>query len=96
MNTRIEKDADRHTIAADLRKMLEQDADFRHETTKPLPKGIHPKYTEAELWQKSASRIDYMDESQGFLQVWIPVDEEEVTLISATAGNYDQIGRAHV
>lgn len=91
VNEQIEADADRHTIDADVSDVLERDPDFRHETTKPLPKGIHPKYTgtEAELWQKPASRVEYMDGSQGFLQVWIPVEEREVTLVSATAGEYD-------
>lgn len=31
-----------------------------------------------------------MDGSQGFLQIWIPVDEDEITLVSATAGDYDR------
>lgn len=92
VNAKIEEDADRHTIDADIRDRLNRDPDFRHETTKPLPKGIHPNYTEteAELWQKPASRVEYMDGSQGFLQIWIPVEEEEVTLVSATAGEYDR------
>lgn len=89
---RIEKDADRHTITADIREQLETDPDFRQETTNPLPKGIHPKYTgePAELWQKPASKVGYMDGSQGFLQIWIPVDEDDITLVSATAGDYDR------
>ncbi|WP_101296113.1 hypothetical protein [Halegenticoccus soli] len=92
VHTQIKEDADRHTIAANVRKQLEQDPDFRYETTKSIPKGIHPKYTgeAAELWQKPASRVDYMVGSQGFLQIWIPVDEEEITLVSATAGEYDR------
>lgn len=92
VNTRIEEEADRHTIAADISGLLKQDEDFRHETTTSLPKGIHPKYTdtEAELWQKPASRVEYMSGSQGFLQIWLPSTEEECTLINATAGEYDR------
>lgn len=92
VNTQIEEDADRHTISADIQHQLIDDPNFRQETTKPLPKGIHPKYTgdEAELWQKPASKVEYMDGSQGFLQIWLPVDEDEITLVSATAGEYDR------
>lgn len=92
VNTQIKEEADRHTITADIRAQLDHDPDFQYETTKPLPKGIHPTYTDAEveLWQKPASKVPYMDGSQGFLQIWIPVDEDEVTLVSATAGDYDR------
>lgn len=92
INTRIEEEADRHMISADVSGLLEQDEDFRYETTKPLPKGIHPKYTDtkAELWQKPASRVVCMDGSQGFLQIWLPTADEECALISATAGEYDR------
>ena len=31
-----------------------------------------------------------MDGAQGCLQIWIPVEEEELALVSATAGNYDR------
>lgn len=48
VNTQIEEDADRHTITADIRNQLEDDPNFRQETTKPLSKGIHPKYTDTE------------------------------------------------
>lgn len=60
VNTQIKENADRHTITADIQPRLEEDPDFRQETTKPLPKGIHPKYTdtEAELWQKPASKVE--------------------------------------
>lgn len=59
VNTRIEEDADRHTITADIWSRLETDPAFGQETMKPLPKGIHPKYTDtdAELWQKPASKL---------------------------------------
>lgn len=88
---RVEEEAERHTISAEVRDVLEQDDDFRHETSKPLPKGINPKYTgtEAELWQKPASHVEYMDGSQGFLQVWLPTDDD-VALVDATAGDYDR------
>ena len=91
VNTQIEEKADRHTIETDIQHLLDTDPDFRFETTKPLPKGIHPAYTgtDAELWQKPASRVHYMDGSQGFLQIWIPVDEG-ITLIDVTAGGYDR------
>jgi len=92
VNQQIEADADKHTIDADVRERLEADPDFRRETTKPLPKGIHPQYTgsEAELWQKPASRVEHMDGSQGFLRVWIPVDGDGTALVDATAGEYDR------
>lgn len=92
VNTQIEADADRHTINGDIRDRLTNDPDFNQETTKPLPKGVHPKYTgtDVELWQKPASKVAYMDGSQGFLQMWIPVDEDEITLVTATAGDYDR------
>ncbi|MFC4451117.1 hypothetical protein [Halorussus aquaticus] len=92
VHTQVEEKADRHMISADIRTVLEDDPDFSLETTKPLPKGIHPKYTEheAELWQKPASRVEYIEGSQGFLQIWIPTDEDEITLVNATAGKYDR------
>lgn len=92
MNAEIEADADRHTITTDVSEYLDTDPDFGYETTKPLPENVHPNYTDtdAELWQKPASKVECMDGSQGFLQVWIPVDEAAVTLVSATAGEYDR------
>jgi hypothetical protein len=92
IHTRIKTEADRHTISADISDFLEQDEDFRRETTKALPEGIHPTYTDtdAELWQKPASRVEYMSGSQGFLQIWLPTTEEECALIAATAGEYDR------
>lgn len=92
VNTRIEEEADRHTISSDIRDRLKADSNFQKETTKPLPTGIHPKYTDqlAQLWQKPASKVEYMNGSQGFLQIWIPVDETDVTLVSATAGDYNR------
>lgn len=92
VHDQIEHEAERHTITADIRDRLEHDPDFRQETTKPLPNGIHPKYTDkqAELWQKPASKVEFMSGSQGFLQIWIPVDEDEITLVNATAGDYDR------
>lgn len=92
VNTQIKEDADRHTIATNIRNQLDQDSDFRCETTKQLPSGIHPNYTgtDAELWQKPASRVDFMDGSQGFLRLWIPVADDDITLIDVTAGEYDR------
>ncbi|MFC7216173.1 hypothetical protein ACFQO4_19100 [Saliphagus sp. GCM10025334] len=92
LQTEIEEEADRHTISGEIRDILQQDRGFTLETTKELPKGIHPQYTgeEADLWQKPVSRVDYMDGAQGFLQIWIPIDEEEIALVSATAGEYDR------
>lgn len=92
VDAQLKKEADRQLIAANVRHRLARDPDFRHETDKPLPEGIHPKYTgvEAELWQKPASQVEYMDGSQGFLQIWTPIDADEVTLVDATAGQYDR------
>ena len=69
VNTQIEEKADRQ-LETDIQHLLDTDPDFRFKTTKPLPKGIHPAYTgtDAELWQKPASRVHYMDGSQGFLK----------------------------
>lgn len=92
VHAEIEAEADRHTIEQDIRPRLRDDPDCRLETTKPLPEGIHPKYTgeQAELWQKPASYVPSMEGSQGFLQLWVPVDEPTLTLVSVTAGNYDK------
>lgn len=67
VNEQVEADAERHTVRADIRDHLERDPTCRHETTKPLPADIHPNYTgaEPELWQKPASKVDFMDGSQG-------------------------------
>lgn len=91
LNTRIEEDADRHMIEADVWEILEADPAFRYETTKPLPRGIHPMYTDtdADLWQKPASSVESMNGSQGFLQIWLPTTEEMYALINVTAGDYD-------
>lgn len=92
VNSRIRENSDRHLVAGDIRDQLEADPDFRLETTKPLPEGIHPKFRgdDAELWQKAASKVEYVDGSQGFLQIWLPVEESETALVDATAGHYDQ------
>lgn len=92
VNERIKANADRHLVTGEIRDELEADPDFRLETTKPLPEGIHPQFRgdEAELWQKPASKVEYMDGSQGFLQIWIPVEEPETALVDATAGHYDR------
>jgi hypothetical protein len=91
-NQRIKAEADRHTIDRDVRGLLDDDSDFRQETVKPLPKGIHPTYAgeDAELWQKPASKVEYIDGSQGFVQVWLPIGEDRVALVAATAGEYDR------
>lgn len=92
LNRQIEEDADRHMIEGNLRNVLEEDPAFRHETTKPLPSGVHPTYTntEAELWQKPASQVDAMDGAQGFLQIWLPTTEDACALLNVTAGDYDR------
>lgn len=87
----IETDIERHVLACDVRPRLEGDPDFRRETVTTIPDGIHPEYsgTKGELWQKPVSRVPYLDGSQGFLQVWLPVDTEEYGLVTVTRGDYD-------
>lgn len=92
LHSRVEENARRHELPWEAARTLIADPDCRRETTKPVPDGIHPKYAgeEAELWQIPASRMEVMDGSQGFLQLWVPVDEAEVALVNATAGKYDE------
>ncbi|WP_306055358.1 hypothetical protein [Natronococcus wangiae] len=74
-----------------MTEILEEDEHFRLETTREIPQGIHPGYTgtEAELWQKPVSRVEYLSGAQGFVQVWIPVSDAEISLVSATRGEFD-------
>lgn len=92
VNEQVESDAERHTVHVDSRDYLERDPDCGHETTKPLPVDIHSNHTgaEAELRQKPASKVEFMDGSHGFLHLWVPVDEGTVAFVSATADDYDR------
>lgn len=87
----LEADIERHVLDVDVRPRLEADPDFQRETTAKIPEGIHPEYsgTDGELWQKPVSRVPYLDGSQGFLQVWLPVDVDEYGLVTVTRGDYD-------
>lgn len=87
----LEADIERHVLEVDVRPRLEADPDFQRETITTIPEGIHPEYsgTDGELWQKPVSRVPYLDGSQGFLQVWLPVDIDEYGLVTVTRGNYD-------
>ncbi|WP_436343696.1 hypothetical protein [Natronorubrum sp. FCH18a] len=92
LRTELREDAERHTLEGDVSTILEQDPNFRRETVREIPQEIHPGYvgTEAELWQKPVSRIDYLDGAQGFVQIWIPITDEEVSLVSVTRGDFDR------
>lgn len=45
---------------------------FRQQTTKSIPKSIHPEYggTDGELWQVPASNAGWVEGSNGFVRVW--------------------------
>ncbi|MFC7195063.1 hypothetical protein ACFQL4_10995 [Halosimplex aquaticum] len=87
----LEAIAEDHLIDGDVQTLLEEDTDFRYQTTKPLPDGIHPTYTgeDAALWQKPVSQEPAIDGSHGFVQVWVP-DDESVGFVFLTDGEYDQ------
>jgi len=87
----LEQTAEEHLIEGEVHTLLDEDTDFRYQTTKPLPDGIHPTYTgeEAELWQKPISKEPALDASQGFVQVWVPEDER-AGFVFLTDGEYDQ------
>lgn len=88
----IEAEIERHLLRADVRSDLEADASFQYETVTSVPEDIHPEYggQEAELWQKPVSKVPYLDGAQGFLQVWVPKEPDELALVTVTAGDYDQ------
>lgn len=87
----LKQTAKDHLLEGDVRGLLEDDPEFRYQTTKPLPADIHPAYTgdDAELWQKPVSKEPAIDGSQGFVQVWVP-DDESVGFVYVTDGDYDQ------
>lgn len=45
---------------------------FREQTSKPLPRSLHPEHgeTEATLWQAPASSVEWVSGSSGFVRVW--------------------------
>lgn len=92
LGSEIEAEIERHELKGDVREFLQQDTDFRKQTVRSLPADIHPEYTgdEAALWQKPASKVDQLDSAAGFVQVWVPVDTENLGLISITGGDYDR------
>lgn len=83
--------AEQHLVEGDIDGFLEDNSDFRHQTTKPLPKNIYPTYTgqDADLWQKPVSKEAAIQGSQGFVQVWVPVDADDVGFVTVTSGEYD-------
>ena len=87
----IEAEIERHLLRADVRSDLEADASFQFETVTSVPEDIHPEYggQEAKLWQKPVSRVSYLDGAQGFLQVWLPDETDELALVTVTAWEYD-------
>lgn len=91
-NQQIRQDAERHVLPGDVRGYVQADDHCQFQTTKPVPDGIHPNYEgqEVELWQKPAAYVDCIDGSQGFLQLWLPTNEDATALISVTAGDYDR------
>lgn len=88
------EEANQRLLENDIEDSLATDPDFRHQTTKAIPEGKHPEYEglEADLWQKPVSKLEYVDSSQGFFQVWLPVDESEVGVVTTTAGDYEERG----
>ena len=86
----IEREIERHVVDANVRPVLESDPDFRYETTTTIPTELHPDYSEmdGELWQKPISKVPYIDGAQGFLQVWLPNDTEDLALVILTSGEY--------
>lgn len=91
LRTELREEAERHLIEEDVSAVLEQDDNFRLETTREIPVGIHPGYTgtEAELWQKPVSQVEYLSGAQGFVQIWIPISDEDISLVSVTRGEFD-------
>lgn len=87
----LEATAEQHVIECDIAEILASDPDFRQQTTKPLPDGIHPLYTgeAAELWQKPVSKSTAITGSEGFIQVWLPNSQDQGGLVSLTDGDYD-------
>ncbi|WP_225335952.1 hypothetical protein [Halomicrobium urmianum] len=87
----IEAEAERHELEGDVQSVLEDDPGFHHQTTKAIPDDVHPVYAgePAQLWQKSISKVDTVDGSQGFVQVWVPEEHDDVGFVSVTNGAYD-------
>jgi hypothetical protein len=88
----IEAEIKRHVLEADVRPMLEADSGFKYETMTAIPEDIHPEYAgqDGELWQKPVSKVSYLDGAQGFLQIWLPEDAEDLALVTVTSGEYDK------
>lgn len=86
------EEANQRLLEGAIEESLAADPDFRHETTTSIPTGTHPEYDgrEADLWQKPVSKLEYIDSSQGFLQVWLPADQSEVGVVTTTAGDYEE------
>lgn len=87
----IETEAEQHELEGNVRPLLEDDPHFRNQTTKPISRDVHPLYKgeSAELWQKSISKVDVIDGSQGFVQVWVPEARDKIGLVTVTNGEYD-------
>ena len=60
---RVVEDVERDALAA---------LGFREQTTKPLPRSLHPERAgaDAALWQAPASNVDWVPGSSGFVRVW--------------------------
>lgn len=88
----LQEEADQRLITGDIGAFLEADSNFRCETTTSIPERTHPEYEgmEAELWQKPISKVDGIDSSQGFLQVWRPLDEPDTGVVATTKGDYQE------
>jgi hypothetical protein len=88
----IEAEIERHVLEADVRPMLEADSGIQYETKTAIPEGIHPEYAgqDGELWQKPVSKVSYLDGAQGFLQIWLPEETEDLALVTVTNGEYDK------
>lgn len=88
--TEIEDTAERHLVEGNIRGFLEANPDFRQQTTKSLPRGIYPPHTgePAELWQKPVSKEPAIEGSQGFIQIWVPEEDDKTGFVTLTSGDY--------
>lgn len=92
LRTRLNQRAERHSLEGNVDAILKSDPHFNRETISEIPERIHPGYVDidAELWQKPISQVEFLDGSQGFVQVWVPVPEDEIVVISLTRGEFDK------
>lgn len=88
----VEHEVERHVLEGDVQAFLDRDDGFQKQTVKEISGDIHPRYEgeEGEPWQKPASKVEYVEGAAGFVQIWVPVDEENIGLLALTSGEYDR------